>query len=530
MSIMLKEETITKAKYAVVYARVSSTKQTTRGDGLNSQVTRCSEYAKFKGYEIVETFKDDSSGSLTKRPGMQTMLKFLKSKRHDPHVVIIDDISRLARGIEAHLNLRSAIADAGGILESPSIEFGEDSDSLLVENLLAAVSQHQRQKNGEQTKNRMRARAVNGYWVFAAPFGYRYEKVAAHNKLLVRHEPMASVIQEALEGFASGRFATQAEVQRYFESLPYFPRDSRGIIRHQRIKDILTNPIYAGMVVVPRWNIPLRKGHHAGLISYTLHEQIQERLNAKARVPIRKNLADDFPLRGFVTCGDCGTVLTSCWAKGRYKKYPYYHCPTKGCESYGKSIRREIIESDFDDLLQKLRPSRNLFTLAYSMFKDCWEQQHIHQKASIKAMEKERSGLDKKIMQLMDRIVEADSPAVITAYEKRISAVEAEKTILTERIAASRKPQKAYEDLFRTAFEFLSNPVKLWRSEEIRHKKTVLKLTFARQLSYTKKDGFRTVYPSLPFELIQRLKGEAQANFSRENSMAHRGRFELPTP
>ena len=54
------------------------------------------------------------------------------------------------------------IANAGGFLESPSIEFGEDPDSILVENLLASVSQHQRQKNGEQTKNRMRSRILYG--------------------------------------------------------------------------------------------------------------------------------------------------------------------------------------------------------------------------------------------------------------------------------------------------------------------------------------------------------------------------------
>jgi len=58
------------------------------------------------------------------------------------------------------------------VLESPSIEFGEDSDSILVEHLLASVSQHQRQKNGEQTRNRMRARLQGGYWVLNAPMGY----------------------------------------------------------------------------------------------------------------------------------------------------------------------------------------------------------------------------------------------------------------------------------------------------------------------------------------------------------------------
>ena len=131
---------------AVIYARVSSKKQVTQGDGLNSQQTRCTEYARYKGYEIIKTFADDMSGSLTARPGMQSMLAYLRKRRKIGTVVIIDDISRLARGIEAHLQLRAAISTAGGTLESPSIEFGEDSDSVLVENLLASVSQHQRQK------------------------------------------------------------------------------------------------------------------------------------------------------------------------------------------------------------------------------------------------------------------------------------------------------------------------------------------------------------------------------------------------
>jgi len=74
------------------YARVSSAKQTTRGDGLSSQETRCREYASYKGYEVIKTFSDDMSGSLTT-------------------VVIIDDISRLARGIEAHLQLRTALIE-----------------------------------------------------------------------------------------------------------------------------------------------------------------------------------------------------------------------------------------------------------------------------------------------------------------------------------------------------------------------------------------------------------------------------------
>ena len=131
---------------AVIYSRISSNIQL-KGDGINSQITRCHEFAKHKNYEVLDVFKDEGvSGGLIERPGMQAMLKFLRANKSKKIIVVIDDISRLARGLEAHIQLRTAIGAAGGKLESPSIEFGEDSDSQLVENLLASVSQHQRQK------------------------------------------------------------------------------------------------------------------------------------------------------------------------------------------------------------------------------------------------------------------------------------------------------------------------------------------------------------------------------------------------
>lgn len=136
------------------------------GHGLDSQATRCREYAERKGYQVLETFHDKAiSGSLADRPGVMAMLSFLKEHNRDEEIiVIIDDISRLARDTRVHTDdLRLAINLAGGKLESPSINFGEDSDSIFVENVLASASQHQRQKNGEQTKNRMRARVMNGY-------------------------------------------------------------------------------------------------------------------------------------------------------------------------------------------------------------------------------------------------------------------------------------------------------------------------------------------------------------------------------
>lgn len=517
------KHTITKA---VIYARVSSAHQRIDGDGLNSQIRRCEEYASYKGYSIVETFKDDISGKFSDRPGMKDMLSFLRRQKSkaSPHVVIIDDISRLARGLEAHIQLRKTLSAAGGVLESPSIEFGEDSDSQLVEHLLASVSEHQRLKNAEQTKNRMRARVLNGYWVFQAPFGYMYEKKHGHGKVLVPHPPTAAIVKEAIEGFASGRFTTQSELRQWLETLPHFPRDGRGYIRFQRVKDILVNPVYAGMIHAPKWDIEIREGKHEGLVSWNTFLSAQERLHAKPVAPVKANAAHDFILRGFVACDCCGHALTSCWSTGKYKKYPYYLCHTRGCDLYGKSINRNKMEAEFNDLLTSLHPSKNMFDIAMAMFKDAWDQMASSVKDQNKALDVERAKLQKEIDGFLERIIETTNPSVIKAYEGKIANLEGKRRAIQEKQAQKSKKRRPFSVSVRTPIAFLLNPSKLWENGNYAQKRTVLKLMFGAKIPYVRKQGFRTPTLSAPFQLIQGLsEGSLDQKSSNCEMVHHRG-------
>ncbi|WP_156843172.1 recombinase family protein [Novosphingobium aquimarinum] len=447
-------------QFAVIYCRVSDPKQKTDGHGLESQETICREYAARHGYDVVRVFQDDFTGAHSNRPAMKEMLKFLKGQKQT-YVVIIDDLSRLARDVVAHAQLREAVKKAGAVMASPSHQFREDSDGRFVENVLASSYQHQREKNAEQTLKRMRARCLDGYWVFQCPAGYRFAEVKdsrGKNKILVRDEPLASVVQEALEGYATGRFQTQAEVQRFLADQPEFPRDRRGQVHPQRVYELLNQVLYAGHLEVSRWNVSLRPAQHEGLISYETFRKIQERLHSLARVPARKDLGEDFALRGFVICGHCETRLTSYWAKGRKKHYPYYHCPNKECTDYGKAVARDKIEGEFADILQTMRPSHDLFVLAYETFRRLWDIRSEGVTARKNGWEAEARKIESQIIQLVDRVMDADSQTLVKAYENRIQDLESRKAQLKERIARSGRNPKAFETAFRTAMTFLANP------------------------------------------------------------------------
>ena len=498
------------AKEAVLYCRVSTPRQKIKGDGLHSQETRCREYAKYKGYKVVQVFKDDITGKTAERPGLHEMLDFLRKNRPIFHAVIIDDITRLARNVDAHLRLRTEILKAGGILESPSIEFGDDPDTILVENVMASVSQHQGQKNALQVKNRMKARIQNGYWPFPAPKGYRYKSVPEHyGKFLVRDEPIASIVQEALEGFASGRFETKTEVKRFLESEPAFPKDLNGReVRLQRVSDLLTQILYAGYIACPKWEVGLRKGKHEGLISFETFERIQARLESVAKSPARKDIDADFPLRGFILCDDCGRPLTACWSKSKTKKmHPYYFCKYKGCVSYGKSIRRGDLEGAFEFLLENMEPSTGLYDLAEAMFRDVWNIRLAQAEEANNKVKLSLRGIDEKIEKLFDRIVDASNQTIIRGYEQRIDDLERQKALAKERLQRGGQPLRPLEESFELALCFLSNPWKIWENGDLAQKKTVLRLAFSERLPYSRNQGLRTPKIAYPFKVLDQIQG-----------------------
>jgi DNA invertase Pin-like site-specific DNA recombinase len=492
---------------ALIYCRVSDTKQKTEGHGLESQEHRCRQHAAVRGYTVEQVFADDASGGgdFMNRPALVSMLHYLDQHKQQSYVIIFDDLKRLARDTQSHLRLRQALTLRGAKVECLNFKFEDTPEGEFIETILAAQGQLEREQNKRQVIQKMTARLEKGYYVFAPPTGYRFKKTAEHGKLLVRDEPAASIIAEAMEGYACGRFSMIVEVQRFLEKSVYYPHiDKKGRVHPTRVKEMLTCHAYAGYVGKQDWGVSLRKGKHEGLVSFETFEKIQKRLNETVKVPARKDIHADFPLRGFILCDDCGRPLTSCWSQGKNEKFPYYMCYNKDCESKGKSIPRDRLEGEFEALLQTMRPTQPLFDLLASMFKDAWDQQAANTTALIHSAKHKIVGIEKQIEQLVDRVVEATVPSAVTRYEQRIAQLEKEKLLMSETLTTT-PPQGRFEELFEHALNFLSNPYKLWAFGELAHKRTVLKLAFADRLTYNRKTGLRTPHIAQPFRVFDGL-------------------------
>ena len=192
---------------ALIYCRVSSSKQRLEGSGLESQEQRCRAYAEEKGYDVEAVFPDDVSGGgdFMRRPGMVALLSYLDAQKGKPYVVIFDDLKRFARDTEFHLKLRREFSTRGATIECPNFRFEDTPEGKFIETVIAAQGELEREQNRRQVVQKMKSRVESGYWVFRAPVGYRYVSApAGGGKVLVFDDVLAPVVREALEGFASG--------------------------------------------------------------------------------------------------------------------------------------------------------------------------------------------------------------------------------------------------------------------------------------------------------------------------------------
>jgi DNA invertase Pin-like site-specific DNA recombinase len=506
---------------AIIYCRVSSKAQELDGDGLGSQEHRCRQYAAARGYLVERLFTDTKTagGDFMKRPGMVALLEYLRLNAHTNYVVIFDDLKRFARDTEFHIRLRTKLALYGATRECLNFRFEDTPEGKFVETIIAAQGELERSQNQRQTVQKMKARVERGYHAFKACIGYKFIDSKERGRILVRDEPFATILQNALEGYASGALATQVEVKRYLESFPEYPRDAKGEVRAQQVYELLTRTLYAGYVEAPTWGVSLRKGNHDPLVSFETHVKIRERLNGNAKAPARKDLDQDFPLRGSVLCGDCGSPLTATWARGRRGgRYPYYHCFNKrgGCASYGKSIKRDVLEGEFRSLLGTLEPRENLFRVARLRLEDLWKDRLASGAIFARTLKTEVAEIEKAVEHLLNRIVSTNVDSVVAVYEKKIRALEEEKIVKLEQLERCGRPVKDFHSTVRTALTFLENPCSIWDSGRLEYRRAVLRLAFAGRLTFTRNSGLRTPELAFPFKLWRDLAEPEKVMAERE--------------
>jgi len=494
-------------KKVIIYCRVSSQRQVDEGHGLESQEKSCRNYAISKDYTIDRVFHESAvSGGDFSRPAMNELIEY-SALSNNKFIVIFDDISRLARDVNVHRLLVKSIQDTGAEIDCIGTVVGSNLPSdILLETMIAATKEYERLNNRLQVMKRQKSRLEMGYWVFCHPPGYVYKKHSNHGKLLHRDEPNASIITEALEGYASNRFVTQEDVRVFLEGKKYKATGKSTKPHAETVKRMLTKSLYAGIIEYEKWGIEAVEGHHEALISKKTFSKIQDKLLNKVRY-YKQDKHIDFPLRGFVKCSECNEYMTASWSTGRNKKHPYYRCKNNTCSCGNKSIKRESIESDFSELLKSATLQNPLIELLKVITRELYNARVGKLQIESKASTKEILKLDADISNLVDRLSMTNNDSVASAIERGITEKEEYKKTLQNKHSLIDKKDINFETAVNGVLDFISNPYDAWITGDLIQKSRIQKLVFVRPLKYSKLKGFGTAEMSLPFSVSGTYNG-----------------------
>lgn len=491
------------SNHALIYCRVSSDRQATEGHGLDGQERRCREYAAAHGYSVAAVFRDEgASGGTIDRPALKAMFEHLR--RHGTGLVLFEDVSRIARDMGVHIQILSEITRLGAKYQTVNQPIEDTAVGKFIVQSLANVAELHRNLNAQNVRNRMKARLQAGYWAFPNPLGYVYQTVPGHGRMLVPDPTSADAVRDALTGFAGGRLLTRTDVLRFLEGRLSGSGQRGGTLCPEVIRRLLTQVLYAGYLECKTWDIPLTKARHEPLISLATFDRIQDRLARRHDVvQDRRDMAADFPLRGFVLCGACGRPYTASWSRGRSARYPYYSCVHKDCPQHGKSVRREVLEAEFETLLRSVKPRPEVLELVRIALLGLWEERMGDFRGLIETQQREVEEIDLAIKKYCERVLETESPVVVKTLEAKIEELNARKLRLGSRIEADAANLGKYDfgTALGTVFDFVKEPYGMWKSGQLDLQRIVLRLVFEGPLVYDRGKGFRTARLSLPLAI-----------------------------
>ena len=160
---------------AIGYVRVSTEEQATDGVSLAAQEAKIKAYADLYDLDLVEIIVDAGQSAKTlDRPGITRALAMLTARQADG--IIVAKLDRLTRSV-ADLNRlieRLFSEKSGRLLWSVADAIDtRTAAGRLVLNILASVSQWEREAIAERTRDALRHKKALGQRVGAVPFGSR---------------------------------------------------------------------------------------------------------------------------------------------------------------------------------------------------------------------------------------------------------------------------------------------------------------------------------------------------------------------
>ncbi|MCX6168702.1 MAG: recombinase family protein [Ignavibacteriales bacterium] len=501
----------------IIYTRVSSDEQV-NGTSLEFQEELCRKYGEQKNIEIVEIYREEGESakdlSLNNREKFLEALEYCRRNKNQIDAFIVLRVDRFARNTEDHFAVRKILLGYGTTLYSVTEPIGNKPAEKFIETVLAGAAEYDNALRKQRCTDGMLARINQGIYPFRPPIGYACANFKKRGEKKTEPDPPDEktfpIIQRALREYARNVYR-QTDIIRMLKEWGLKTSSGKNPTP-QMVDRMLRNSLkfYAGIIVNP-WTKEEIVGLHKPMITKDEMYQIQMVLSGNSRNNslIRAKYNPLFPLRRTILCGECNRPLTGSIVHGNGGNYPYYHCAYKLCSMYGKGIGKNLLESEFIKILEKIIPKEKWFNVFRDSIIDVWKERGKQSETDVKRNEACISILKAKKNRIFE--MREDGSYTKEEFQKRRDEIEGEIEVCKTELNRHKYEEFNLEEVMAYVIDFIGALAQKWLLMPIAQKTRFQKLVFPDGIPFKRGQGLGTTKLGYVFELIQSFDASKSA-------------------
>lgn len=465
-------------KRAIIYTRVSTDEQANSGYSLGVQYEQLLKYCELKEIEVVKHFVDDHSAKTFNRPEFNKLLTFAKTNRNAIDYLLFVSWDRFSRNApdayEMLGRLQKYDIEPQAIMQP--IDFSVPQNKIMLA-IYLALPEVDNDIRAQKIRDGIRGARKLGRWTCHAPIGYKNMRDEQNKPILVPHPEKAKIVQWAFEEVAKGERS---------------PNVIRMDVVHKGIKicktsfyTMLRNPAYIGKVVVPASSDEpqlITDGIHEPIVSDELYYRVQMTMDSKnKRINKRTSFRDreELPLRGILSCSNCGNHVTGSASKSRNGSYHfYYHCLHCSKERF----RAETVNVEMEELLSAIHINEEVETLYNTIIEKELKQASDNKKMDAVQLQKELSKLEDRNKKLKKQFLDEEINA--QDYSELKQTLDEMIAEIKVQISENKEQKDGLKQKIKNSIKIIPNLVERYRNSSVQEKKQIIGSIFPQKFVF----------------------------------------------
>lgn len=311
-------------KKAVLYARVSSTRQEKEGFSIPAQIKFLREYALENNIEVIEEFVEAETAKKAGRAEFNRMVDYLQ-QHEDERIILVEKVDRLYRNLPDYGTIDNIKGlEIHFVKENEILSENSRSGIKFMIGIRVLMAKQYVDNLAEESAKGLNERIEQGYALYP-PLGYMYGNDGTHKHAIIKDPERAEYAVKAFNLFVYENLSASSINNILYEEGLRNPDGNKYAV--STIQRMFKNPMYVGDYIYQGKLYP--NGKHEPLISRKLFQLAQNKLNSANDTTRQHDV--EFPYIGLFKCGVCSCSYTAeRKVKPSGKEYIYYHCTGKG--------------------------------------------------------------------------------------------------------------------------------------------------------------------------------------------------------